>query len=64
MIVIQLLVTSLLVTEIITSFSARNGITNVATEFLRFKTEELKNYGESQWNMLTENNLSYNEHFV
>ena len=64
LIVLPLLITSLLIAQIITSFSARNGITNVATEFLRFKSEQLKNYSESQWTMLVENDLAENEQFI
>lgn len=63
-IVLPLLITSLLIAQMITSLSARNGITSVATEFLRFKSEELNTYGENQWNMLVENDLANDPEFV
>ena len=45
-------------------FTARNGITRVATEFHRFKAEELSKYAESQWTLLKENGLSDRKEFV
>jgi class 3 adenylate cyclase/HAMP domain-containing protein len=45
-------------------FTARNGITRVATEFQRFKAEELSKYAQSQWRLLQENGLSERKEFV
>jgi class 3 adenylate cyclase/HAMP domain-containing protein len=63
LIVLPLIITSLLIAEIATSLYARNGITAVATQFLKFKSEQLNNYAESQWAMLIENDLTENEAF-
>jgi len=57
-IVIPLIVAPLLLTGFVSSLSARNGITAVMTEFLRFKAEELVNYGHTQWALLEQNDLS------
>ena len=44
--------------------AARNGITRVATNFLMFKAEELRNYAETQWKLLEDNQLAGNPEFV
>jgi adenylate cyclase len=64
LIVLPLIITPLLLTAIVSSLSARNGITLVATDFLRFKSEDLKNYADSQWSLLVENNLTDNREFI
>ncbi|MBA7638224.1 hypothetical protein ES703_45877 [subsurface metagenome] len=64
LIVLPLIITPLLLTGIISSLSARNGITTVATEFLLLKIEELSNYADSQWALLVENNLQENRAFL
>ncbi|GAF81212.1 unnamed protein product, partial [marine sediment metagenome] len=43
-IVLPLIITPLILTGLASSFAARNGITQVTTEFLRFKAEELQKY--------------------
>jgi len=53
-----------LITGYVSSLSARNGITRVATSLLRFKQEELLSYASSQWSLLVSNNLVGNEEFV
>ena len=63
-IVIPLIVVPLVLVGFSSILSARNGITQVATAFLRFKSEELKKYAESQWNLLVENDLSSDPTFV
>ena len=40
------------------TFSASNGITRVAKDFLGFKAQELQNQAESQWRLLVDNNLT------
>ncbi|MFP4492209.1 MAG: adenylate/guanylate cyclase domain-containing protein [Spirochaetaceae bacterium] len=57
LVVVPVLVSALLITGVVSSFSARNGITRIAIEFLGFKAEELENYTQSQWNLLVDNNL-------
>jgi class 3 adenylate cyclase/HAMP domain-containing protein len=64
LIVLPLIIAPLLVTGYVSSLSARNGITRVATSLLRFKQEELLSYASSQWSLLASNNLVGNEEFV
>ena len=64
LIVLPLIVAPLLITGYVSSLSARNGITGVATSLLRFKQEELLSYAGSQWSLLVSNNLAGNEEFV
>ncbi len=58
LIVLPLIVTPLFVTAIASIFTARSGVTEVATQFLRFKAEELAKYAQAQWTILEENGLS------
>ena len=53
LIVLPLLVATLVLTSIASSFSARNGITRVAVRFLAFKAQSLRNYLASQWDLLS-----------
>jgi adenylate cyclase len=64
LIVLPLIIAPLLLTGYISSLSARNGITRVATSLLRFKEEELISYAGSQWSLLVANNLAGSEAFV
>ncbi len=64
LIVLPLIIAPLLVTGYVSSLSARNGITRVATSLLRFKQEELLSYASSQWSLLVANGLAGNEEFV
>jgi len=63
-IVLPLIVAPLLVTGVVSSLAARNGITRIATGFLRFKMDDLLNYAGSQWGLLVENGLSDNTEYV
>jgi len=63
-IVLPLIVAPLLVTGVVSSLAARNGITRIATSFLRFKMDDLLNYAGSQWGLLVENRLSESEEYV
>ena len=56
--VLPLIITTLLLTGVSSFFSASNGITGIAQEFLGFKAAELQKYSESQWLLLVENNLT------
>jgi len=56
--VLPLIITTLLLTGVSSFFSASNGITGIAQEFLGFKAAELQKYAESQWLLLVENNLT------
>ena len=64
LVVLPLIVAPLFVTAFASIFTARNGITRVATEFHRFKAQELSKYAQSQWTLLTENGLSGRKEFV
>ncbi len=64
LVVVPILVTALVITGVVSSFSARNGMTRIAIEFLGFKAEELENYMQGQWNLLVENNLDEQEQYV
>lgn len=64
LLVLPLIITPLLLVGLAASLAARNGITRVATEFLRFKSEELKNYATTQWNLLVENQLDTQQEYV
>ncbi len=64
LVVLPLIITPLLLVSLAASLAARNGITRVATDFLQFKADELANYAQSQWNLLSENGLESNPEFV
>lgn len=64
LVVLPLIVTPLVLTGLISSLSARNGITGIATEFLRFKAEQIVTYAEGQWDLLEQNSLDTNETYV
>ena len=63
-VVVPLIITPLLLVGLAASLAARNGITRIATEFVQFKSEELNNYANTQWNLLLDNELSGREEFV
>ena len=58
LIVVPLILATLLLTGVSSYFSAYNGITRVAKDFLGFKAQELQNQAQSQWRLLVENNLT------
>jgi class 3 adenylate cyclase/HAMP domain-containing protein len=64
LIVVPLIITPLLLVGFAASLAARNGITRIATEFLKFKSEELRNYATTQWNLLVENQLDTRSEYV
>jgi len=64
LIVVPLIITPLLLVGFAASLAARNGITRIATEFLKFKSEELRNYATTQWNLLVENQLDARPEYV
>jgi adenylate cyclase len=57
LIVLPLLVATLVLSSIASSFSARNGITRVAVRFLSFKAQTLHNFLASQWDLLSAQGL-------
>lgn len=62
--VLPLISTPLIVAAIISTFTARNSITAVATQFLQFKAEGIVDYAAGQWNILEQRNLQDNQSFV
>jgi adenylate cyclase len=58
LIVVPLIIATLALTGLSSYFSATNGITSIAKDFLGFKAEELQNQAQSQWGLLVENNLA------
>jgi adenylate cyclase len=64
LIVVPLIITPLLLVGFAASLAARNGITRIATDFLEFKSEELRNYAATQWNLLVENRLDTRPEYV
>ncbi|MCK5199430.1 MAG: adenylate/guanylate cyclase domain-containing protein, partial [Spirochaetales bacterium] len=64
LVVLPLLVASMVITATISSFSARSGITRIAISFMSFKSEELLNYADNQWNLLVSNGLSEEATYV
>lgn len=62
--VLPVLITALVATGIISSFSARAGMTRIAMNFLSFKGEELENYATSQWSLLVANNYQEDANFI
>jgi len=63
-VVVPILMTSLVITGVVSSFSARSGMTRIAMEFLGFKADELENYAYNQWNLLVENELQDNPRYL
>lgn len=57
LVVLPLILAPLVLTGVISTLSARNGITSVAAGFLQFKAEQLVTYAEGQWNLLNANGL-------
>ena len=64
LLVVPLIMGPLLVTGYLAALSARNGITGIATSFLRFKLDDLENYAASQWSLLLQNNMVANREFL
>jgi len=62
--VLPLLVTPLFLSGLVSSLEARNGITSVAVDFLRFKAEELRKYAAGQWGILEENSLAEDPRYL
>jgi adenylate cyclase len=57
LVVLPLIIVPLVLAGFVSYLSARNGITAVASGFLRFKSQTLVDYMEGQWTLLTDNNL-------
>ena len=57
LVVLPLIIVPLILAAFVSYLSARNGITAVASGFLRFKSQTLVDYMEGQWTLLADNDL-------
>ena len=64
LITFPLIITPLILTIIISSLSARNSITEIANDSLKFKGGIYKDYMKSQWDILINNSLDKNSKYV
>jgi adenylate cyclase len=64
LVVLPLILAPLVLTGIVSTLAARNGITAVAAGSLQFKAEQLVTYAEGQWNLLTANGLEATPAYV
>ncbi|HEY9594283.1 MAG TPA: adenylate/guanylate cyclase domain-containing protein [Spirochaetia bacterium] len=58
LVLLPILFATLALTGVSSYFSASNGITRIAKDFLGFKAEELQAQAESQWRLLVDNDLT------
>lgn len=58
------MILTLVLAEAASWFSATNGITQMAREFLSYKSYELEKYARNQWNLLVENGYAEREDMV
>jgi adenylate cyclase len=63
-VVLPLIIAPLILSGVVSTLSARNGITSVATSFLQFKAEQLVSYAQSQWNLLASNGFDATPSYV
>jgi adenylate cyclase len=64
LVVMPLLIAALVLASVASSFSARNGLTQVAVEFLSFKARNLDNYLASQWELLASRGLEGQQEYL
>lgn len=64
LVVLPLILAPILLTVLVSSLSARNGITIIASDFLRFKSDTLVNFARTQWELLLSNDLAKDPRFV
>jgi adenylate cyclase len=64
LVVLPLILAPLILTGVISTLSARNGITSIAAGLLQFKAEQLVTYADGQWNLLNANGLEGNPAYV
>ena len=63
-VVLPLVVAPLVIMALASVYTARNGVTSVAAELMRFKANELAKYASSQWATLRDNGLADRPEFV
>ncbi len=64
LIVLPLIIATLTLTGISSYFSATNGISRIAKEFLGFKAQEMRKQAESQWSLLVQGNWTQRQEYV
>jgi len=64
LVVLPVVVATLCLAQAASYFSAQSGITRIAQKFLNFKASELEKYADSQWSLLSENNLAGRQDMV
>ena len=64
LVVLPLVIAPLVMAALVSYLSARNGITAVASDFLRFKSQTLVDYMDGQWDLLVQNNLNEDEDYI
>jgi class 3 adenylate cyclase/HAMP domain-containing protein len=62
--VLPLVIAPLVLVGLISTLSARTGITAVAADLLRFKAEQLATYAQGQWDLLAANGLEATPSYV
>ena len=61
---LPLLITTLILSQLVSYYTAITGVTRIAQQLLNFKAQELKKYADNQWNLLVENNYAHREDMV
>ena len=64
LVVLPLIIAPLVMAALVSYLSARNGITAVASDFLRFKSQTLIDYMDGQWSLLTDNDLDDEDEYI
>lgn len=64
LLVLPLISTPLILAAVISTFTARNSITAIATQFLQFKAEGVIDYASGQWSILEQRGFQENSAFV
>jgi class 3 adenylate cyclase/HAMP domain-containing protein len=58
LVVLPVIILTLFLAEAASYYSAKNGITRIARQFLSFKAGEVEKYAENQWGLLEENDYA------
>jgi len=64
LVVLPLVIAPLAMAALVSYLSARNGISAVASDFLRFKSRTLMDYMDGQWDLLSENKLQDDPEYI
>jgi class 3 adenylate cyclase/HAMP domain-containing protein len=63
-VVLPLVIAPLAIMGLASIYTARNGVTSVAVDLMRFKAQEIAKYASSQWTTLRDNGLADRPDFV